>query len=174
MNVKRFVFSAVTIIFSFILQSCVFTRLSFGGIIPNLLIIITASFGFMRGEGSGITIGFISGLLCDIFSGSVLGFYALLYMCIGYVNGKFARIFYPMELRLPLLAILGSDFTYGMVCYILLFLLRGRFAIGYYFLHIIVPEMVYTILVTIVYYPLILLINTRLEKDEQRSAKKFV
>ena len=55
---------------SFILQSSVFPSLSFAGIVPNLLIILTSSFGFMRGEKEGMWIGFISGLLCDIFFSS--------------------------------------------------------------------------------------------------------
>ena len=77
----------------FILQSSVFGNLAFNGIIPNLLIILTSSFGFMRGEEEGMIIGFICGLLCDVFFGSILGFYALIYMYIGFLNGKFSMIF---------------------------------------------------------------------------------
>ena len=71
------------------MQCTVFRALAFGGIVPNLLIVLTASFGFMRGEKNGLLIGFFSGLLVDIFFGSVIGFYALVYMYIGYANGKF-------------------------------------------------------------------------------------
>ena len=58
---------ALFILICFVLQSTVFDALSFAGIIPNLLIILTASFGFMRGEHEGLIIGFICGFLCDIF-----------------------------------------------------------------------------------------------------------
>lgn len=56
----------------------------------------------------------------------------------------------------------------------ILFLLRSRFDFGYYFVNIILPEIVYTIVVTIFLYPLILWINTSLERIELRSGKKFV
>lgn len=56
----------------------------------------------------------------------------------------------------------------------ILFLLRGRFEFTYYLLHIILPEIVYTIAVTLLLYPLILWINTGLERSELRSGKKFV
>ena len=158
----------------FILQCSVFGSLAFAGIIPNLMIILTSAFGFMRGEKTGLLIGFVCGLLVDIFFGNTIGFYALLYMYIGYMNGKFCIIFYPQDIKLPIALILGSDLFYGFICYVILFLLRSRFDFGYYFVNIILPEIVYTIVVTIFLYPLILWINTSLERIELRSGKKFV
>ena len=157
---------AILIIVCFLLQSTVFRSLAFAGIVPNLLIILTASFGFMRGENEGLLIGFFSGLLCDIFFGDVLGFYALIMMYIGYLNGKFHRIFYPEDIKLPLGLIIISDISYSMTCYVLLFLLRGKFNFPFYFTNLILPEAVYTILVTCILYPVILKLNDRLEAFE--------
>lgn len=171
---KRGIITAILIFICFLLQCTVFRSLAFGGIVPNLLIVLTASFGFMRGEKTGLLIGFFCGLLADIFFASVIGFYALLYMYIGYMNGKFCTIFYPQDIKMPVALILGSDFAYGIVCYVIMFLLRGRFDFMYYLVHVILPEIVYTIVVTLLLYPLILWINTCLERGEQRSGKKFV
>lgn len=171
---KRFFITAVLIFVCFLLQCTLFHALSFGGIVPNLLIVLTASFGFMRGEKTGLLIGFFCGLLVDIFFGNSIGFYSLLYMYIGYMNGKFSAVFYPEDIKLPIVLIIGSDCFYGLMCYVILFLLRGRFDFSYYFMHIILPEIVYTIVVTMFLYPLILWINTRLERSELRSGKKFV
>ena len=128
----------------------------------------------MRGEKTGLLIGFFSGLLVDIFFGSVIGFYALIYMYIGYMNGKFSAIFYPEDIKLPITLILCSDFFYGLICYIILFLLRGKFDFSYYLVHIIFPEMVYTVVVTLFLYPVILRVNHSLEQQEKRGEKKFV
>lgn len=171
---KRFIITTLLIFMCFLLQCTVFHTLAFGGIVPNLLIVLTASFGFMRGEKTGLLIGFFCGLLVDIFFGNSIGFYSLLYMYIGYANGKFSAIFYPQDIKLPIALILGSDFFYGLVCYVILFLLRSRFDFRYYFMNIILPEIVYTIVVTIFLYPLILWINTGLERSELRGGKKFV
>ena len=165
---------ALFIIICFVLQCSVFDSLAFAGIIPNLMIILTSSFGFMRGEKEGLVIGFFSGLLNDIFFGSFLGFYALLLMYIGYINGKFSRIFYPEDIKLPLALIVISDLSYGIICYILTFMLRSRFQFTYYFMHIILPEALYTIVVTLILYPVILRVNERLETREKRRAPKFV
>ncbi len=171
---KRFVVTTVLIVVCFLLQSTVFHALAFGGIVPNLLIVLTASFGFMRGEKTGLLIGFFCGLLVDVFFGDSIGFYSLLYMYIGYMNGKFSAVFYPEDIKLPIALILGSDCFYGLVCYVILFLLRSRFDFRYYFIHIILPEIVYTVVVTIFLYPLVLWINTMLERGELRGGKKFV
>lgn len=171
---KRFIVTAFFIFICFLMQCTVFRALAFGGIVPNLLIVLTASFGFMRGEKTSLLIGFFGGLLVDIFFGSVIGFYALIYMYIGYTNGKFSAIFYPEDIKLPISLILGSDFFYGMICYVILFLLRGKFDFSYYLVHIILPEMVYTVVVTLFLYPVILRVNHSLEQQEKRGEKKFV
>ena len=162
------------IIICFLLQCTIFPALNLGGIIPNLMIIVTASYGFMRGRKSGLLTGFFSGLLMDIFFGSSLGFYALVYMYIGYLNGVFRKMFYPEDIKLPIALIVGSDFIYNIVIYILTFFLKGRFQISYYFFNIIVPEMVYTIIVTCALYPLLLLVESRLERKEKEGASKIV
>lgn len=174
MRILRKVIVTIFIIVCFVLQCSVFDSLSFAGIIPNLMIILTASFGFMRGEKEGLIIGFFCGLLSDVFFGSFLGFYALILMYIGYLNGKFSRIFYPEDIKLPMALIVVSDLSYGIVCYVLMFLLRGRFHFGYYFTRVILPEALYTIVVTLFLYPVILKVNEKLEAIERRSAQKFV
>ncbi len=158
----------------FLLQCTLFQVLSFASISPNLLIVATSSFGFMRGRKEGMWIGFFCGLLLDIFFGSVIGFYALVYAYIGYINGLFRKSFFPDDIKLPLFLISASDFSYNILVYLFLFFLRGRFQFGYYLLHIILPELVYTILITIVLYFIILKINQKLESIEKRSASKFV
>ena len=162
------------ILFCFILQCSVFGGIALGGIIPNFLIILTSSFGFMRGEKEGLLIGFFCGLLNDIFFGNFLGFYALLLMYIGYLNGKFSRIFYPEDIKLPMALIITSDLSYEIICYILMFMLRGKFQFSFYFTHVIFPEAVYTLVITLFLYPLILKVNERLEAYEKRRAQKFV
>lgn len=161
----------ILIIVCFILQSTVFRALDFAGIVPNLMIILTAAFGFMRGENEGIVIGFFCGLLIDIVFGDILGFYALLFMYIGFLNGKFNRIFYPEDIKLPIGLILISDLSYSMICYVLLFLLNGKFHFLYYLKNIILPEMVYTIVITCALYPIILFINNKLEFRERRRKR---
>ncbi len=86
---KKNIILFLVILASFILQTTLFQVLDFGGISPNLLMIVTASYGFMFDKKYGMVTGFFCGLLMDIFYGSVLGFYALIYLYIGAANGSF-------------------------------------------------------------------------------------
>lgn len=171
---RRKISVALIIIVCFLLQSTIFQTLSFASISPNLLIVVTASFGFMRGRKEGMWIGFFSGLLMDVFFGSMIGFYALIYMYVGFVNGFFRKTFFPDDIKLPMLLISASDFCYNILVYFFLFLFRKKFALGYYMLHVIIPELVYTLLISVVLYFIILKTNQHLETIEKRSASKFV
>ena len=171
---RRLLFTVLSILISFILQTTVFRALDFSGIVPNLMIILTSSYAFMRGDKSGMIIGMFCGLLVDIFFGTYLGFYALIYMYIGFIVGKFNKIFFPENILLPLALIVSSDFLFGFVCYVLLFMFRNKFNISYYTVNVILPEVVYTALAAVFVYPVLIKINTYLEDIEQRSAKKFV
>ena len=174
MKIKRFFITAVIIIAAYLLQCTVFSSLELAGIKPNLLIIITASIGFMRGSREGMLVGFVSGLLADIQFGDMIGFYALIYLLIGFINGLFQRLYFDEDIKLPLFLISISEFVYGIIVYFLTYLLRSDFNFLLYLNKIILPELIYTIVITLVLYPLILFINHKLEAEEKRSASKFV
>lgn len=171
---KRKIVIAIIIIICFVLQSTMFKDLSIASISPNLLIIVTSSFGFMRGKKEGLLVGFFSGFLIDLFYGGTLGFYAMIYMYLGYINGLFHKIFFPEDIKLPMILITASDFACNLLVYFFQFLLRRRFAFDYYMIHIIIPELVYTIVITVFLYFILLKINQKLEFSEKRSAGKFV
>ena len=170
---RRKIVLAITIIVCFLLQCTVFKALAIASISPNLLIVVVASFGFMRGKKEGLFVGFFAGLLLDVMFGSIIGFYALIYMYIGYMNGFFKRIFFPDEVKLPLALIAVSDFFCILLIYFLFFLFRGRFSFGYYLLHTMLPELVYTMIVSVLLYFILLKVNEKLEAIERRSAAKF-
>ncbi|MGN0348320.1 MAG: rod shape-determining protein MreD [Roseburia sp.] len=171
---RRKITITIIIIVCYLLQVTVMPAMAFASITPNLMIIVVSSFGFMRGRKEGLFIGFFSGLLLDIFGANILGFYALLYMYIGYFNGRFRKLFYPEEIKLPMLLIAGSDLICNLCTYFFLFLFRNRYDFHYYFLNLMIPELVYTMVVTIFFYVAILKINQHLERIEKRSASKFV
>lgn len=167
---KRVV-EALAIIICFLLQSTLFHYAAFAGIVPNLMIIITSIFGFMEGRTDGMVVGFISGLIIDIFYGNLIGLNALIFMYIGFGNGIANRGFYPDDIKFPLLFISVSDLVYLILTYLTGFILRARFNVGYYFLHLMLPELVYTVIVSLFIYlavrGILLRIEGRFGEDEQ-------
>ena len=167
MKFKRVAVTVLIVLAAYLLQCTLFNHLELAGIKPNLILIVTASFGFML-------VGFFAGLITDIQFGTILGFYALLYLVIGFVNGLFEQLYFDEDIKLPLFLISVSEFLYGIIIYLLMFMLRSDFNFLYYLNRIIVPELIYTIVITLGLYPLILFINHKLEAEEKRSASKFV
>lgn len=165
---KRVITIAILIVLSYVLQVGVFSHFKMAGIAPNIMLILVISFAAMRGRMEGMLIGFFCGLIMDVFGGDTIGFYALLLLVLGYLNGFFYQIFYANYSLLPLLLILGNNFIYNFAEYVFNFLLRNRTDFGFYFMKIIMPEVVYTFLVAIFLYNIYFGINHLLEKQEKR------
>lgn len=169
---RKFV-EIVLVIVCFIVQTSFFQHFKIAGVAPNMLVVLVSAIGFMKGKKEGIFIGFISGFLIDIFFSPVVGFYTLIYSLVGFFNGFFTKEFLPEDVKLPVILIVASDLIANIFVYLTIFLFRGDFNFYYYFMNLIVPEIVYTLLVTIVLYFIILKVNKKLEEYEKRSASKF-
>ena len=168
---RRILTLGALILLTFILQGTIFQELSVASIAPNLLLILTVSFGFIRGKKEGLFVGFFCGFLIDIFYGNLIGFYSMLYMYIGYMNGMAYNVFYDEDVKVPMFLVAVSDIVYGFAVYGLQFMLRGRLHIFNYIRHIILPEMVYTVLITIVFYRIFYQINSWLTEYEWEGPK---
>ena len=115
--------------------------------------------GLMRGRKVGLWTGFFSGILIDLFYGSVFGFYALIYMYVGFFSGYAFRIYYDDDIKVPIMLAVIMDTFYNLAVYGLQFLLRGRLGLGTYFTRIIVPEVFYTVFLTVIVYRIFRYIN---------------
>ncbi len=166
---KRKIVTGILIIVTVLLQCSVFQIFEIASIKPNLMVILAVSFGLMRGRLSGLLVGFAGGLIMDLFYPGQIGINALLYMWIGYASGYCYRIFYDDDIKTPLLLVTAGDLFYSISRYILTFLLRGRIHVLFYLRRIIIPELLYTIIATLVVYHLLYRINLRLNKSDKRS-----
>lgn len=166
---RRVFIQLIIILICFLFQTSVFRFLDLAGIVPNLLLIPTVSFGMMRGRKEGMLVGFCSGILMDIFYGPIIGPYALLYMYLGYINGFFHRVYYMEDILLPMLMVGANDLVYNLLVYIFSYLLRNRLEFGFYFIHVILPELIYTMIMTLVIYKPLVKINLWLKRKEEGS-----
>ena len=76
-KIKQILLNILLILLAFTVQNCVFPLLPFLAATPNLLLILTFSFGFIHGRNAGMFYGFLSGLLLDLFYSGPFGFYTL-------------------------------------------------------------------------------------------------
>lgn len=166
---KRFLVYVLLALLCFMLQTTVFQWFELAGIVPNLLVIAVVSVGYMRGHNEAVLIGILCGLCMDLIYGDYVGFYALIYMSVGYVSG-YANFFYAVDdFTLPIILIGIGDLLYSVIFYSISFLLRARLHVFYYVRRIMIPELIYTVIVAIIFYKVIHSINQLLIKFEKRE-----
>lgn len=153
-KIRKYILDAILILSFFVLQTTVFKSISLAGVAPNLMLILTVLHAYMRGRTEGLLIGFICGLLCDFYS-SVIGPLAFIYMAIGFVVGHCRKFYFRDEFIIPTLLVAASNLVYGIYYYLVEFLLRGKTHFIFYFIHIILPEVIYTVLISLLVYRLL-------------------
>lgn len=159
----------IIIISCFILQTSILPMILSSDITPNLMIIVTASYGFMFGDRKGMCIGLVCGLLSDIYFGPLIGFEAGVYAVIGYFSGKFQKILYVEDLAFPLSLIAVCDFVYGFLTFVFLFAMRNRLFMRAFLMQRILPEMVYTLLAALPLYPLLRFLYNRYMRKKHHN-----
>lgn len=151
------------IMLCFLLQTVVFPFLDIGGITPNILLILTVATAYMQGQEKGLYMGLICGIIVDLIGGGLIGLYGIVYMAIGYVNGIAYKIYYHDDYVMPVFLIGLSNLFSGFMVYVFEFLLRGKLNLLFYARRIILPEMLYTVMVSIILYKLLNTIHHRLD-----------
>lgn len=172
-KILNFIITALIIITAFVLQSSISMFNGQTVATPNLLLLVTCMYGFIRGRNYGSVIGLICGLMVDIFFGDIIGLYALIYMYIGYFSGFFRKLFYSDHIFMPMLLVFCSDFIYNAACYVFRFLLRNKLDFSFYFEKIIFPEMIITTFCAFVLYKLFFLLDEKVFKHKQESTLSF-
>lgn len=174
MKIRRILVTAALILAGFLLQFGVFANIALIDTVPNLLLILTICFGFLRGKNTGMWTGFVCGLMMDIGTMSSFGFHMVIFILIGYITGAMHRFIYADYIVFPMIITAIMNLFYGIYMYVFLFLIRGRLNIGFYMFHVIIPEIIYTVVLTGFLYQFLAFVNKKLETSEQRSAEKFV
>lgn len=165
---KRIAINILLMILAFTIQSCIFPLLPFLSAAPNLLLILTFSLGFIHGKEAGMYYGLVAGILLDLFYSGPFGFYTLLFIWIGYINGICTRYYYEDYITLPLILSLLNELAYNLYIYVFRFLIRNRLDFLHYAKQIIIPETIFTVVTTLVIYRFFLFTSRRLEEMEKR------
>lgn len=153
--IRKKIMAVIVILLAFVLQTTVFHVIALADVVPNLLLVVTITFAYLRGRTSGLIIGFVCGIMLDMMYGSVIGLYAFIFMTIGFIVGFCQKFYFTDQLVLPIVLIAAGDFIYCLYFYVTEFLMRGRLHFLFFFIHRFLPEMLYTTLVGVVLYRLL-------------------
>ncbi|EGG92152.1 rod shape-determining protein MreD [Lachnospiraceae oral taxon 107 str. F0167] len=166
---RRIIVNIAFIIFAFSLQICIFPFIPFLYAAPNLLIILTFTYGFSLGVEEGMLYGVICGILMDLYFSGPFGFFTLLFLWIGFVNGKLTAYFYEEYIFLPFIVCTISEIMYNVFIYIFRFFIREKYDVLYYLKNIVIPEVIITLIFTLLLYRFLLWYNKKLRVLDSRG-----
>ena len=119
---KNFAWIVVFLV-AYILQTSLLNLIAFHNVSADLLLLLTISYSLTHGFRRGAFVGFCSGLLQDVASGTFLGFNALSKMVIGFGFGFMLGRVYEKKFILPLLSsILATAVNYLISLLVILML----------------------------------------------------
>ena len=150
---RRIIVNIAFIIFAFALQICIFPFIPFLYASPNLLIILTFTYGFSLGVEEGMLYGVLCGVLMDLYFAGIW---------IGYINGRLSAFFYEEYIVLPVIVCMISEVMYNVFIYVFRFLIRDKFEVLYYLKNIVIPEVIITLIFTLLLYRFLLWCNKKL------------
>ncbi len=165
--------AVILILGAFLLQNNLCRMVPFFRVAPNILLIVTFAVGFLRGKVAGMITGLISGLLLDAFGGGILGYYTLIFIYIGYLNGLLSRILVNDMIVLPLILCVINEICYSAYIYIFSILLIGKSNFWDYVTTIALPELIMTVFCTVIIYGIIMAGNRRLEAMEKEGVNRI-
>jgi rod shape-determining protein MreD len=85
-------------------------------------------------------------------------------MLLGGMGGVMAKSFYQDDVIFPYVTIAIADGLFGFVYYVFMFLIRGRYDVATYVTSIILPEVLYTLVASLILLPILHRYNIFLDK----------
>ena len=161
-RIRNFFIIAAVMIAAFVLQYTVISRLDFLECAPNLLLVLTVTYGYSRGKNSGMIIGFFGGLMADIFYCEVIGYNALILVAIGFFAALWRSRYFSNTLFIPMTILVISDIGYNLIYYFIWYVLNSEFYFTYSVIHVMLPNFLLTIVAGLILYKPLLFLNSKL------------
>ena len=117
---KMIISWALIILLAYTAQTSLLTFIDFHGVSVNLMLLLVVSVAYIHGWKSGVGIGFATGILQDLTTGSFFGCATFTYMTIGLLFGKFAtrvfkeQFFFPV-MSAPVAAVIYFAFMTALI-----------------------------------------------------------
>ena len=166
---RRVIVGGIGILLCFVCQTALFGLLKLADTAPNIMLILVASIAVMRGQKEGMIVGFFSGLLYDLFYGSVFGFTALCFLYAGFASGFLFKVFFDEDIRVPMATVGICELIYKLLSFPVEYAVGRQYRFRSYLVGSVIPAVIASILFTIALYYLYRLINRRIVAQETET-----
>lgn len=145
----------ITFLIIYFLQLNFFSWFRIAGVMPNLYVILIFYIGLFSGRSMGLTYGIIFGIVLDLLIGEKVGITAIMLGAIGIIGGVLDKNFSKESRITIMIMVVGSTIIYEVGMYILRYAILHSSIEILSFSKILLAEVIFNILITIILYPLI-------------------
>lgn len=142
-------------IFIYILQANFFSWFNIAGIMPNLFVIFILFIGLFATRTMGTIYGLIVGLLLDLIIGTKIGIYSIGLGLIGFLSALFDKNFSKDSRMTLMVMVVVATAIFEVLCYLLNYLFVSIQIEILNFIKILIIEMIFNLILTIILYPLL-------------------
>jgi rod shape-determining protein MreD len=141
----KFIFYLFLFFVAVILQTLIVPHIEIMNAQPSFLLILTVIIALKQGSLAGCFIGFISGLLCDVYAPvEWLGASSLAYCTVGFAVGQIEESFINLNLFPKIIVLALADFLKDAIYYFSIG--KTTVDISYAIISISVPNAIYTVI----------------------------
>lgn len=144
----------VTAIFIYILQANFFSWFHIAGIMPNVFIIFILFIGLFGEKAMGTIYGLIVGILLDFIIGTKVGMNSMAFGLIGFLAAIFDKNFSKDSRMTIMVMVIVATGIFESLTYIIKYIFLSNNIEMLNFVKILLIEMIYNTIITIIVYPL--------------------
>lgn len=150
-NVKRFIIPLILLLLA-AFQNSLFMNIRLFGVGPDLVTAFVIGLTLIIGNPWGTFAGLLGGIILDVFSGGAFGSQSLACMVTAYLIGTIEGKIYKDNIFIPGIFTALGTFIKEIIVYVFLYLTRANAGVSYYIRAIILPQMLYNTLLTVLLY----------------------
>lgn len=139
----------------YFLQVNIFSSFTIAGIKPNLFVIYVLFIGLFANQFVGVSFGVIIGIVLDFLYGKTIGISAVMFCIIGYLGSYFDKNFSKENKLTIIFMVAGATLIFELGAYFLNSIILNFDREFFYFTKIVLIEIIYNVLLSIIIYPLI-------------------
>ncbi len=148
----------------YFLQANFFSWFTIAGVKPNLFVILILFVGLFAGRRVGIPIGIFLGFFLDLIIGKSIGISSAIYTIVAFLGGYLDKNFSKDSRFTIMLMVIASTAIYEIGCYVFNIINSFIYAEVLNFAKILLIEILYNTILTIILYPLIQKAGYKLEE----------
>lgn len=158
------IFIILTFLIIYFLQANFFIWFNIAGIKPNLFVVLILLVALFAGRKIGIPIAIFLGFFLDIVIGKSIGISALMFAIIAFLGGYLDKNFSKDSKLTIMLMVVGATVVYEFGAYIFSIIHSSANVEMLSFVKILIIEIIYNTILTIILYPLIQKSGYKLEE----------